>query len=123
MLHDEIVSGFYAKLKNINIPVFKYYSNKAGERIVLQLKANVKSEVFQNAQVWVIVYAKTLNNLPDVSRLNQIVDSIKTNLDGVINMPSGEVILANLISTDGVFIDEKNPNECFMILRYSVKAR
>ena len=122
MIHDEIASSFYAKLNGIGPPVFKHFSNTAGERIVIQVKANTK-DILQTAQVWIIFYAETINNLPNTVRLNELKDSIENALQPPFTAPDGEVLLAEPISIDGPYIDPQTPQECYMILRYRVKAR
>jgi len=122
MIHDEIASAFFAKLNGIGPPVFKHFSNTAGERIVIQVKANTK-DILQTAQVWIIFYADTINNLPNTVRLNELKDSIENVLQPPFTAPDGEVLLAEPISIDGPYIDPQTPQECYMILRYKVKAR
>ena len=122
MIHDEIASSFYAKLNGIGPPVFKHFSNTAGERIVIQVKANTK-DILQTTQVWIIFYAETINNLPNTVRLNELKDSIENVLQPPFTAPDGEVLLAEPISIDGPYIDPQTPQECYMILRYRVKAR
>ncbi len=121
MIHDEIASAFYAKLQSTGPPVYKHFSNVSGERIVIQVKSNTKN-ILQTAQVWILFYTDTIDNLPDTTRLNQLKDSIENALKPPFTAPNGEVLLVNPISIDGPFIDPQAPQECFMILRYQVKA-
>lgn len=122
MMHDEIASSFYAKLNSLGVPVFKHVSNTAGERVVIQVKANT-IEILQTAQVWVLVYAETTNNLPNMTRLNQLKQAIESALVEPFTAPSGEVLLVESMSVDGPFIDPQTPSEAYLILRYRVKAR
>jgi hypothetical protein len=122
MIHDEIASSFYAKLNGVGVPVFKHVSNTAGERIVIQVKANT-IEILQTAQVWILVYADTINNLPNMTRLNQLKQAIENALVEPFTAPSGEVLLVEPISIDGPFVDPQIPSEAYLILRYRVKAR
>jgi len=122
MIHDEIASAFFAKLHGIGPPVFKHYSNTAGERIVIQVKANTK-DIFQTAQVWILFYTPTVDNLPNTTRLNELKDTIENVLQPPFTAPNGEVLLAEPVSIDGPYIDPQTSQECFVILRYKVTAR
>jgi len=122
MIHDEIASSFYAKLSGLGVPVFKHMSNAAGERIVVQVKANT-IEILQTAQVWVLVYAETTNNLPNMTRLNQLKQAVENALVEPFTAPSGEVLLVEPMSVDGPYVDPQTPSEAYLILRYRVKAR
>jgi len=122
MIHDEIASAFFTKLNGIGPPVFKHFSDQAGERVVIQVKANTIN-ILQTAQVWILFYTATINNLPNTTRLNELKDSIESALVPPFTAPSGEVLLVETMSIDGPFIDPETPQECYMILRYRVKAR
>jgi len=122
MIHDEIASAFFAKLNGTGPPVFKHFSNTSGERIVIQVKANTK-DIFQTAQVWILFYTPTVDSLPNTTRLNELKDTIENVLQPPFTAPSGEVLLVDPMSIDGPFIDPETPQECYMILRYRVKAR
>lgn len=93
MIHDEIVSGIYQKIKTVlpTANVFKYYSNVAGERIVIQVKSNDLAFTIQSVVVWVNIYVPLLNNLVDSTRTNQLKASIETAIDSNISLPSGIV--------------------------------
>jgi len=122
MIHDEIASAFFAKLNGIGPPVFKHFSNTSGERIVIQVKANTK-DILQTAQVWILFYTATVDSLPNTIRLNELKDTIENALQPPFTAPNGEVLLVEPMSIDGTFIDPETPQECYMILRYRVKAR
>lgn len=121
MIHDEIASAFYAKLHEIGIPVFKHFSNITGERIIVQVKANTKN-ILQTAQVWVLIYTNTVGNLPNTVRLNELQDAAEIAIQPPFTLPNGEILFIEQISVDGPYIDPETPQECFLILRYQVKA-
>jgi len=121
MLHDEIVSGIYAKLKSsVSIPIYKFYFQATGERIVILLKANTKEDVFQKAQVWIEIFAPTVDNLPDTARLTQLQHEVENALQGNISLPTGELLILKPLSIDGPFVDPESATEAYLILRYKV---
>ena len=141
MLHGEIASGFYNKLRKvvtvipgeegeedetvttgISVPVYKFFSNKAGERVVIQVKANVQNTL-QTAQVWFVIYSTVTSGIVNTSQLENIQHEIESELkDGNITLPSGEIVYFEPMSIDGPFIDGERPQEAFSILRYRIKA-
>lgn len=122
MIHDEIASAFYAKLTNIGVSVFKHYSNVAGERIVVQVKANTW-DVLQTAQVWILIYTSTISQLPNTARLNQLSERVQARITAPFSLPSGEIVYFEPASIDGPYIDPQTPQECYLILRYKVKVK
>lgn len=122
MIHDEIASAFYAKLSNIGLPVFKHYSNVAGERIVIQVKANTW-DVLQTAQVWILIYTRTVAQLPNTARLNQLSGQVQARITAPFSLPNGEIVYFEPISVDGPYVDSQIPQECYLILRYKVKVK
>lgn len=125
MIHDEIVSGIYQKIKTVlpTANVFKYYSNVAGERIVIQVKSNDLAFTIQTVTVWVNIYVPLLNNLVDSTRTNQLKASIETAIDSNISLPSGIVWNVKVSTIAGPIVDPETPAESLQILKISLEAR
>jgi hypothetical protein len=125
MIHDEIVSGIYQKIKTVlpTANVFKYYSNVAGERIVIQVKSNDLAFTIQTVVVWVNIYVPLLNNLVDSTRTNQLKASIETAIDSNISLPSGIVWNVKVSTIAGPIVDPETPAESLQILKISLEAR
>lgn len=125
MIHDEIVSGIYQKIKTVlpTVNVFKYYSNVAGERIVIQVKSNDLAFTIQSVVVWVNIYVPLLNNLVDSTRTNQLKANIETAIDSNISLPSGIVWNVKVSTIAGPIVDPETPAESLQILKISLEAR
>lgn len=125
MIHDEIVSGIYQKIKTVlpTANVFKYYSNVAGERIVIQVKSNDLAFTIQTVTVWVNIYVPLLNNLVDSTRTNQLKANIETAIDSNISLPSGIVWNVKVSTIAGPIVDPETPAESLQILKISLEAR
>lgn len=121
MIHDEIASAFFAKLNNTGLKVFKHYSNTAGERVVIQVKANTKDTI-QSAQVWLIVYSNTVNGVPNMIRLNTMKEAIENAITEPFQTPQGEILNVEEMAVDGPYIDPQTPQESYLIIRYRIKA-
>lgn len=141
MIHGEIASGIYNKLKRkeivipgengeedekiitgISVPVFKFFSNQSGSRVVIQVKANVQN-ILQTAQVWLVIYSTVTSGIANFNELETIQHEIEEEMEkGNITLPSGEIVYFEPMSVDGPYIDGERPQEVFSILRYKIKA-
>jgi hypothetical protein len=122
MIHGEIASGIYNQISNISVPVYKFFSNQAGSRVVIQVKANVQNTL-QTAQVWLVIYSTVTNGIANFNELETVQHEIEEEMaKGNITLPNGEIVYFEQMNIDGPYIDNEHPQEVFTILRYRIKA-
>lgn len=122
MIHDEIVSGVYATLNTLDIPVFKHESAGSGERIVIQLKDNQK-DIFQRGMLWILIYVPKLDDLlPDHKRCNVIKELVSEALEENIVISKGDLFAVEEFGVTGPLSDPDAPQESLYLLTYRVKA-
>ena len=138
MLHDEILSGVWARLSqqvstasstgiatfNSAITTYKHFSAASGERAVLLLKGNVTDHAIQHAQIWTCVYVPNVApSQLDITRLNKLKATVIARMEEMpIVMPSGSAYF-ELFGVDGYFPNPDNSNEGMMIMRYKIIAK
>jgi len=120
MLQDEIVTEVYKRIKNISVPVYKYFnSQKKGKKVIIQLISNnFQPPIFQVGEIAIIIIANTLDNMIDANTLN----SIKNEIDTAIQTPVDYSFMDFQPSRiDGPDINPSKNSECYLVLKYKFK--